>query len=228
MEHKFRVWIDGVYYHDDLEYDVEIDLTDDEVATIKKLINDYDGELRLGLMPILEAGSDELYQKFYDTIFPEVFLELFRRDDMFEPNPGDENRHWDVDDFEYLMETYGDGYNFEEAYIVKIPKEMMPPKMHLTKGMSKDDILEFIRKWDRTRNDVFDNICALHDIYEPYHEDLYKFIEERLTELAEKVIEKNDEATLALDDFDPFNSKYVASSFDLANEIYDAYTKKLE
>lgn len=28
MKHIFTVWIDGCYYYDDEEYDVEIDLTD--------------------------------------------------------------------------------------------------------------------------------------------------------------------------------------------------------
>ena len=41
--------------------------------------------------------------------------------------------------------------------------------------------------------------------------------------LAEEVIEQNDESTLTHDDFDPFDSKYASSAFDLANEIYARY-----
>ena len=130
MEYSFKVWIDGNYYYEDEEYEREIDLSEEEYDTIKNLVKEYGGDLASGLMPILEAGSEELYQKFYRAIFPEVFLEMFSRDEMFEPEPGDENRSWDVDDFDYLIKTYGYHYCFDDAYIVRIPDNMMPPRMH--------------------------------------------------------------------------------------------------
>ena len=128
MEYSFKVWIDGNYYYEDEEYEREIDLSEEEYDTIKNLVKEYDDDLSRGLMPILKAGSTELYKRFYRAIFPEVFLELFSRDDMFEPKPGDEDRTWDVDDFDYLMETYGYHYDFDDAYIVSIPDEINETK----------------------------------------------------------------------------------------------------
>lgn len=222
-KYRFKVWIDGMYYHDDMEYDVEIELSEDEVTTIKKLVSEYDNDLSQGIMPVLEEGNDALYNKFYRAIFPEVFMELFSRDDMFEPVPGDEGKHWTIDDFDYLNETYGEEYDFDGAYIVSIPDQMMPPKMHLSKGMGKDEILRYIRRWNSMRNDIYGDISCMHDITTADEDALNDLIEKRLLALAEEVIEQNEEATLAQDDFDPFNSKYASSSFDLANEIYEVF-----
>ena len=131
MEYAFKVWIDGNYYEEDEEFEEGIELSDSEVSTIKELINKYKDDLSCGLMPILYEGSEELYKKFYDAIFPHVFFELFQRDPCFEPEPDDENRIWDEDDVEYLMDKYGDNYDFDDAYIVYIPDELMPPKKPL-------------------------------------------------------------------------------------------------
>lgn len=224
MEYTFKTWIDGNYYYEDEEFEREIELSDSEVATIKKLVNEYDGDLSSGLMPILEDGSDELFEKFYDAIFPHVFFVLFRRDPSFEPEPGDEDKTWDEDeDVDYLMETYGDGYDFDNSYIVYIPDEMMPPKIHLSKGMSKDDILNYIRRWNKMREDIFDEICFSHEISNFGHDTLYELIEKRLLTMVEKAIEQNDEATLAKDDYDPFKGEIATL---LAEEVYDAFQKE--
>lgn len=225
MEYTFKIWIDGNYYYEDEEYEVEIELSDSEVTTIKKLVNEYDGALSNGLMPILEESSDELFEKFYAAIFPHVFFVLFERDPCFEPVPGDEDKTWDEDeDVEYLMETYGDGYCFDDAYKVYIPDEMMPPKIHLSKGMSKDDILNYIRRWNNMREDIFDEICFSHDISNSSHDTLYELIEKRLLTMAGKAIEQNDEATLAKDDYDPFKGEIATL---LAEEIYDEFQKEI-
>lgn len=140
--YEFKVWIDGNYYYEDEEIEAEIMLSDDEVETIKRLVREYDSDLSCGLMPILKEGDAHLYNKFFSEIYPPVFYELFQRDEMFEPIPGDEGKKWEEEDVIYLMETYGDGYCFDDAYICYIPEDMMPPKMTLTKGMSKDDYEE--------------------------------------------------------------------------------------
>ena len=140
--YEFKVWIDGNYYYEDEEIEAEIMLSDDEVETIKKLVREYDSDLSCGLMPILKEGDAHLYNKFFSEIYPPVFYELFQRDEMFEPIPGDEGKKWEEEDVIYLMETYGDGYCFDDAYICYIPEDMMPPKMTLTKGMAKDDYEE--------------------------------------------------------------------------------------
>lgn len=140
--YEFKVWIDGNYYYEDEEIEAEIMLSDDEVETIKKLVKEYDSDLSCGLMPILKEGDAHLYNKFFSEIYPPVFYELFQRDEMFEPIPGDEGKKWEEEDVIYLMETYGDGYCFDDAYKCYIPEDMMPSKMTLTKGMAKDDYEE--------------------------------------------------------------------------------------
>ena len=140
--YEFKVWIDGNYYYEDEEIEAEIMLSDDEVETIKKLVKEYDSDLSCGLMPILKEGDAHLYNKFFSEIYPPVFYELFQRDEMFEPIPGDEGKKWEEEDVIYLMETYGDGYYFDDAYKCYIPEDMMPSKMTLTKEMAKDDYEE--------------------------------------------------------------------------------------
>ena len=140
--YEFKVWIDGNYYYEDEEIEAEIMLTDDEVETIKRLVIEYDSDLSCGLMPILKEGDAHLYNKFFSEIYPPVFYELFQRDEMFEPIPGDEGKKWEEEDVIYLMETYGDGYYFDDAYKCYIPEDMMPSKMTLTKEMAKDDYEE--------------------------------------------------------------------------------------
>ena len=140
--YEFKVWIDGNYYYEDEENEAEIMLSDDEVDTIKRLVREYDSDLSCGLMPILKEGDAHLYNKFFSEIYPPVFYELFQRDEMFEPIPGDEGKEWEEEDVIYLMETYGDGYCFDDAYKCYIPEDMMPSKMTLTKGMAKDDYEE--------------------------------------------------------------------------------------
>ena len=127
--YEFKVWIDGNYYYEDEEIEAEIMLSDDEVETIKRLVREYDSDLSCGLMPILKEGDAHLYNKFFSEIYPPVFYELFQRDEMFEPIPGDEGKEWEEEDVIYLMETYGDGYCFDDAYICYIPEDMMPEEM---------------------------------------------------------------------------------------------------
>ena len=74
MEYTFKVWVDGNYYYEDEEYEVEIELTDEDYDNLKKIVKGYDGDLSRGLMPILEKSNDDLYQLFYDRIFPDVFF----------------------------------------------------------------------------------------------------------------------------------------------------------
>ena len=91
--YEFKVWIDDNYYYEDEEIEAEIMLSDDEVETIKRLVKEYDSDLSCGLMPILKEGDAHLYIKFFSEIYPPVFYELFQRDEMFEPIPGDEGKN---------------------------------------------------------------------------------------------------------------------------------------
>jgi hypothetical protein len=230
MEYTFKVWIDGNYYDDNEEYDVKIDLTDSEVGTIKRLVDEYELVLTRGLMPILKKGPEELYKKFYNVIMPHVFLYFIRRDESFEPVPGDEDRTWHEEDFGYLMKTYGDNYSFEDynsyyfndSYIVRIPEDMMPSKMILSKGMSKDDILKYIRKWNSCREGLFNLIVANHGYPHDKEASLYEIIEKRLLKIAEETIMNTDERTLAENDFDPFAD---LDEWDESTELYEEFKK---
>lgn len=227
-DYKFKVWIDGNYYYDDMEYDVEIELSDDEVATIKNLVSEYDNDLSQGIMHVLKQGHNALYNKFYRAIAPEVFMEYFSRDDMFEPLPGDEDKQWTIDDFDYLVETYHDGhFDCDEAYIVRIPDEMMPPKIHFSKGMSKEEILKYIRRWSHLRNNIFDNIYCYHPVHDATDKtEILELIEKRLLALAEDAIFQNDEETLAEDDFDPFEGINIYYDHSITDEILDEFKKR--
>lgn len=171
-------------------------------------------------MPILKACSKELYQRFYDIIFPDVFYTLFLRDPCFEPLPQDEDKSWTYDDVHYLMETYGKNYYFDEAYQVYIPDEMMPPKILLSKGMSKEDLLKYIRQWNSMREEIFDWITTRHDISNDLHDSLYEFIEKHLLDIAEQVIAETDEDLLS--SCDPFCQIFTDV---IADKIYKEFQK---
>ena len=221
MEYTFKVWIDGNYYDDDEEYEVEIKLSDEEYATIKKLVDDYGYDLSCGLMPILKGGPEGLYHKFYDTIYPHVFFKFFSRDDFFEPLPGDEDKDWDEkEDYEYLIKTYGDRYYLDDFYIVYIPDDIMPPEMKLSKSMSKDDLLLYIRKWNPMHKHIFVWITTCHDIHYNYYDALYVIIERHLLDIAEKDIKQYDEETVSEEDYNPFSD---IDPEELADEVYKEF-----
>ena len=76
------------------------------------------------------------------------------------------------------------------------------------------------------RNDIYDNICAYHDISVTEQAFLLELIEKRLIAKAEAVIEQNDDVTMSQDDFDPFGCKYACNASSLADEIYQEYKTK--
>ena len=95
----------------------------------------------------------------------------------------------------------------------------MPPKMTLTKGMSKDEMLKYIRKWSSMRNDIYDNITCYHDIPVSNQDHYNEVIENRLLSILTKSIEENDESSLASEDFEPFEDMdYVWE------QCHDTYT----
>ena len=94
--------------------------------------------------------------------------------------------------------------------------------MQLTKGMSDDDLLKYIRRWDSTREDVFDWIISNHDISISWQDTLYEFIEKRLLEIAKKDIEECDEEFISRDDYEPFRQFFTDK---LADEIYGEFQK---
>ena len=220
---KFTLWIDGCYYYEDEEYEVEVDLSEEEVASIRKMVNEYEGDLSRGLMPVLKACSKELYQKFYDVVYPDVFYSVFKGDNCFEPLPQDEDKSWTFDDVYYLMETYGDNYDCDDAYQVFIPDDMKPPKIQLSKGMSKEDLLKYIRQWNSMREGIFDWITTRRNISTHLHDSLYEVIEKRLLAIAEQDIAETDEYLLLREGYDPFCQIFTEV---IADEMYEDFQKE--
>ncbi len=128
MKYKFQVKIFLSYWDEEVE--VEVDLSDEEVSLIRKLVMSNFDEKR-GLLHILEDDAPELFDKFWDVIFPHVFVELLinglenwhieRRDD-------DGFADYRKADFDTLYEMYGDYIEIEHSSscFCRIPKEWLP------------------------------------------------------------------------------------------------------
>ena len=222
MEYTFKVVVDGCWEHEDVEFEKTIELSDSEVVTIKRLISEYDDELSRGLMPILEDGSDELFKKFHNAIFPQVFLAILKNDTHLELDAEDKQKLQD-EDFDYLMEKFRNNYCFDDAYYVYIPDEMKPAKIKLSKSMSKKEIKRYVKRLDDIRKKLFWDIHIKHEPSNFEQEDLNEFIEKRLTEMVENDIECNDEATLTKEDFNPFENENLEL---LAIDIFEEFQKE--
>lgn len=219
--YTFKVWIDGNYYLDDEEFEKEIPLSEKEVATIKKLIDDYEGYLGQGLMPILKTGPKKLYKKFYDVIYPKVFLYLFDEEYVEDMKKSDCGRSWKLEDFDYLKKNYGNCFYFDESYIVYFPEGWEPVKPSLSKDMIKEEILRYIKRWDNSRSHIMENMPGLHD--EDEEAALYGLIDEELVEMVQEHIDQTDEATLSNEDFNLYCT--IDNTYELADEIYEEYEK---
>lgn len=89
----------------------EVELTDEEVATIRKLVKTYQGDAeKCGLLPILENGAPELYEKIDEAIYGEVYdyfvLDglrngFFDLDDQMAANYERDKEEGIVDDYEF-------------------------------------------------------------------------------------------------------------------------------
>ncbi len=138
MKYKFQVMVAMTYHDEDIE--VEVELSDDEVAQIKKLVADYEKSKEqpaneddyvpeTSLLQILEQGNKELFDKFWwDTIYPRVFIMMLVN--------GIENGYiekYDEDDFDYdneddfldIQDMYSDDIELEHSSccICRIPEE---------------------------------------------------------------------------------------------------------
>ena len=138
MKYMFQVKVFKTYYDEDIE--VEVDLTDDEVSRIKKLVasststNEEPEDEKayvppMDLLQILEDNDKKLFDKFWwDTIYPRVFIEMLIN--------GIENGYiekYDEDDFDYenegdfldICDMYSDDIHIEHSSscICRIPEE---------------------------------------------------------------------------------------------------------
>lgn len=127
--HTFSVFVFGGYYDDDVEFTVNIPLSDDEFATIQSLVSRYKDPMGQedDLMPILKSGAPELHKRFFDAIYPRVFFELFDIESVdLSLNPVDGGRQWEFErDIDYMLATYGDAVDVSDAFVCRIPNQFI-------------------------------------------------------------------------------------------------------
>lgn len=146
MKYKFQVMVALTYVDKDIE--VEIDLSDDEVARIKELVaadcegheeveeaevadeEDYGYESPQDLLQILEDNDPDLFDKFWDEIFPPVFVECLIdgfENGLEEKHEDDHFRNYRKADFDELYDMYGDTMELDHdtTCICRVPEEFM-------------------------------------------------------------------------------------------------------
>lgn len=144
MKYKFQVMVALTYVDKDIE--VEIDLSDDEVARIKELVaadcegheeaeeaevadeEDYDYEPPQDLLQILEDNDPDLFDKFWDEIFPPVFVECLIdgfENGLEEKHEDDHFRNYRKADFDELYDMYGDAMELDHdtTCICRVPED---------------------------------------------------------------------------------------------------------
>ena len=135
MKYKFQVMVALTYEDKDIE--VEVDLSDDEVSRIKKLVassastneepEDEEAYVPpMDLLQILEDNDEELFDKFWDVIMPPVFVEILINgfdNGYIERHDDDEFDDYHEADFDELYAMYGDDIELEHSSccICRIP-----------------------------------------------------------------------------------------------------------
>lgn len=123
--------------YEDKDIEVEVELTDDEVARIKELVAssiatneepvDEDAYVpETDLLLILEDGEPKLFKKFWDAIMPPVFVEMLINgieNGYIEQHDDDDFYDYHEADFDELYAMYGDDIELEHSSccICKIP-----------------------------------------------------------------------------------------------------------
>lgn len=137
MKYKFQVKVFKTYYDEDIE--VEVELTDDEVARTKDLVAssiatneepvDEDAYVpEPELLQFLEDNDEELFKKFWDAIMPSVFVEMLINgieNGYIEQHDDDDFYDYHEADFDELYAMYGDDIVLEHSgcCICKIPAD---------------------------------------------------------------------------------------------------------
>ena len=137
MKYKFQVMVALTYEDKDIE--VEVELSDEEVARIKELVaasaatsaepkdeDDYVPEP--DLLQILEEEEPKLFEKFWDVIMPPVFIEMLINgfnNGHIEQHDDDEFFDYYEADFDEVYDMYGDDIELEHSNccICRIPED---------------------------------------------------------------------------------------------------------
>lgn len=137
-KYKFKVMVALTYKDEDIE--VEIDLSDEEVETIKSLIAVYESKKEepadleeyvppTDLLQILEDNDKKLFDKFWwDTIYPHVFIKMLVNgieNGYIEKYDEDDFDYDNEDDFDDIQDMYSDDIELEHSSscICRIPEE---------------------------------------------------------------------------------------------------------
>ena len=139
MKYKFQVMV--ALTNDDKDVEVEVKLSDDEVAKIKKLVaanvatekqpqGEDDFVPEPDLLQILEDGEPKLFEKFWDVIMPPVFVEMLIdgfNNGYIEKGVKDEFDDYHEADFDELYDMYGDEMELEHSSccICRIPETFL-------------------------------------------------------------------------------------------------------
>lgn len=137
MKYKFQVMVALTYEDKDIE--VEVELSDEEVARIKELVaasaatsaepkdeDDYVPEP--DLLQTLEEEEPKLFEKFWDVIMPPVFIEMLINgfnNGHIEQHDDDEFDDYYEADFDEVYDMYGDDIELEHSNccICRIPED---------------------------------------------------------------------------------------------------------
>ena len=137
MKYNFQVMVALTYEDKDIE--VEVELSDEEVARIKELVaasaatcaepkdeDDYVPEP--DLLQILEEEEPKLFEKFWDVIMPPVFIEMLINgfnNGHIEQHDDDEFDDYYEADFDEVYDMYGDDIELEHSSccICRIPED---------------------------------------------------------------------------------------------------------
>ena len=141
IKYKFEVMVALTYSDKDIE--VEVPLSDKEIAKIKKLVaasikkedepeDEEEFVQEESLLMILEEKAPKLFDKFWKVIMPRVFVEslidAFENGYIEEKHEDDNYVNYRKANFDKLYAMYGDEMELEHSSccICKIPKEWLP------------------------------------------------------------------------------------------------------
>lgn len=143
MKYTFKVIICLSYR--DKETEVELELSDEEVERIKKLVSKHESKKKkpadpedyvpeTSLLQVLQEGAPDLFRKFWAVIYKPVFVELlinamenYGADMMHDDDPTDDPEDYRDIPFEELYKMYGPDIEMEHSSccICRIPEEFV-------------------------------------------------------------------------------------------------------
>lgn len=213
---KFHIYIPQEI--EDIEFDIEIDLSDSEKKEIMELVDPV-ADLDFGLIPLLEdkgicmseKGEDyPLYDKFCEAIIHKVFVEsLIEKINNGDIKKAEEDNYDDLRqvDPDILFDIYAPYFSMcTSDYVCEIPKELIP-KVYLTKEATNEDIHRYIHReqqnliWSLYHHYNSDSLFESED----FDYSLMEWIEERLSKIVSERIKEASPDNLLRDDYNPLS-----------------------